>query len=296
MHVEPILDAFYAIRSNITSPAQSNDVLASSKLILFTNFSSFSNTNGSGFTPSGIRCSPIPRLYWLHVGVDVGRFQVSSNFTSSRNGTSLVILSTQNELSGMDRVTRDGIIQLDVGEQMNCFSNSSLDNFWSGFRLDSLMNPLVAFYVGRTTSWSTSGTAVVYDRIMVNVGNGWNSTYNRFIAPLDGSYYFSWSFGYEAGNSPTMQIFINGTSKLSATAGVGSAITTGIGIAAKSYVVTMAKYDYLEVRSGNVPLYSDESNFQITLGGFLYSPVKGSWVNFFLYALTLFTYLYLHSL
>ena len=266
----------------MTSLARSNDQSSSAQPISFTSFSSFSNTNGSGFVPSGIRCSPISRLYWLHVGVDVGPLQgVNTSLSSSRNGTGLVILSTLSELNGMDRVTRDGIIQLDVGEQMNCFSNSSLSTFWSGFRLDSLMKPLVAFYVGRTTSWATSNTAVVYDRIMVNMGNGWNSVSNRFIAPFTGTYYFSLSFGYEAGSSPNFQVVINGALKLYAIVGVGNAITNGIGIAAKSYMVTMAKDDYLEVRTGSVKSYSDEINLQMTLGGFLYSPVKESLVNLF---------------
>ena len=276
-YLEPILDAFCAIKPEMTSPVQSND---KSQPVLFSNFSSFSNTNGSVFTPSGIRCSPIPRLYWLHVGADIGFLQgVNTNFVSSRNSTSLVLLTTQNELNGTDRVTRDGIIQLEAGEQMNCFSNSSLNTFWSGFRLDSLMKPLIAFYVGRTTPWTTFNTAVMYDRIFFNVGNGWNSTSNRFIAPRNGTYYFSLSFGYKPGSSPNFQIFINVTSKLFSAIGVSSTMTTGIGIAAKSYMITMARYDRLEVRTGGGPLYSDANNFQMALVGFLYSPVEGSLVN-----------------
>ena len=282
VHLEPILDAFCAIRSEMMSPGQSNDVPASAQPTLFTNFSSFSNTNGRSFIPSGIRCSPIPRLYWLHVGVDVEALQGAyTNFTSSRNDTSLVLLSTQNELNGVDRVTRDGIIQLDVGEQMNCFSNSSRNTFWMGFRLDSLMKPLIAFYVGRTASWTQSTSAVVYDQIMVNIGGGWNIISNRFIAPVTGTYYFSLSLGYEAGNSPNFQILINNTPKLGATAGVGSIMTSGIGIIAKSYMVTMTQDDFLEVRTSNAQSYSDENNFQMTLGGFLYSPRQCSMVNFF---------------
>ena len=142
------------------------------------------------------------------------------------------------------------------------------------------MKPLVAFYVGRTTSWSTPSTAVGYDRIFFNMGNGWNSTSNRFIAPRNGTYYFSLSFGYKPGNLPNFQILLNGTMKLSLNVGVVKGITTGIGIVAKSYMVSMGRYDYLEVRTG-AQFYSDGTNFQITLGGFLYSPVHDSMASFY---------------
>ena len=176
-------------------------------------------------------------------------------------------------------MSRDGLISLDVGEEMAFFTNTSFNTFWSGFRIDSLMKPLIAFYVARTKSMVTSTSLVDFDKLLVNVGKGWDKTTNRFIAPNNGTYYFCLSFGYEAGKFVTFQLSVNGVPKLTATVASDKTIKDGISIAAKSYMMVLKEHDYIEVSSLDDPLYSDEKSLQTAFGGFLYTPVSGSTVN-----------------
>ena len=281
--IEPVLDAFDAVRlESNTSPIPSLSTLYDTvpKKIYFSKYSTFSTTDRSSFVSSGISCSPTPRLYWLHIAIDIPSYQKAYIYVSSTiNDTSLTILSTQNYLNDTDRISRDGLINLDDGEEVTFFSNNSFNTLWSGFRLDSLMKPLIAFYVARTKSWATTGSAVIFDQLLINVGSGWDKTSNRFIVPNNGTYYFCLSFGYEAGKTITFQLLLNGNIKLATVVTADTTIKDGVSIAAKSYMAKLKELDYVEINSLTDPSYSDEKNLQIAFGGFLYSPLGGTMVN-----------------
>ena len=65
-----------------------------------------------------------------------------------------------------------------------------LQTAWTMFRLDDLIQPLIGFSV--TSNLGMTGSGVVqFNGILVNLGNGWNRSTNKFVAPINGTYFLS---------------------------------------------------------------------------------------------------------
>ena len=81
-------------------------------------------------------------------------------------------------------------VTLSVSNEYLLFSSSNLETSWLGFRLDNLLNPLVAFGV-QLTKTSNFIDSVIFDRILVNEGKSYKTNEGMFVAPLKGIYFFT---------------------------------------------------------------------------------------------------------
>jgi hypothetical protein len=142
----------------------------------------------------------VRRLYWMHIGVEI---PVMTQACAQVSNTSLVVnktvLDNHHEIH-----SRSGVVPLKPGTQVSVISTQSVATaYWSGFLLDNLMDPLVAFYVGRSSSTSPNDVITVigfnkkitYDTVIVNEGNAWDAENSCFRVPHVGLYLFSVSIG-----------------------------------------------------------------------------------------------------
>jgi hypothetical protein len=115
-------------------------------------------------------------------GLLVSHQQFDGEFVTSRHDIQYVNENQQLYLSTTHDLQSDGFVQTS----------------WCGFKLDDVMNRTVLFSVARTTNYTATASStepIVFDKPYSNLGQGWDScnTTNRFIAPVDGIYFLSWS-------------------------------------------------------------------------------------------------------
>jgi hypothetical protein len=137
-------------------------------------------------------------LYWMHIGVEVpansqayARLSTDTNFSFFINKTDVD--------SSPGTISRSGLVPLEPETHLSVISRYPVTSaYWSGFLLNNLMNPLVAFYVGRSNSTKPTdyistidSQHITYDTVIVNDGNGWNAENSQFKAPHTGIYLFS---------------------------------------------------------------------------------------------------------
>src|SRR5262249_55905858 len=146
---------------------------------------------------------PESGVYWFQLAAGVP----GTNTTDTRlNGLQypVVTYSTSNLLPD-DVMTTDTIqfvnstAQLTVTNQMTLFgyaANGYMGTCLLGIRLDTVMDPLSQVYFAlqltQNATVATSTTPIPFDRVLINVGNGWNPTSSAFKAPsgLAGTYFF----------------------------------------------------------------------------------------------------------
>jgi hypothetical protein len=89
------------------------------------------------------------------------------------------------------------------------YSDSLLQTTWSGFNLDSLMDSLVVIRAARTSNFA--GTTVVFDEMLINVGQGWDQcSGNQFVVPRAGIYFLSWISASVPNSDVVVSMYING--------------------------------------------------------------------------------------
>jgi hypothetical protein len=74
---------------------------------------------------------------------------------------------------------------------------------WVGFCIDNIISSLIIFSVVRSQPTGTIalGQSIVYDKILLNVGSGWQTSASPFVAPLSGNYYLAFRDGVDARSS-----------------------------------------------------------------------------------------------
>ena len=211
-------DAFFAMgnktaSSDMISPIQFDKVFA-------TSLSSFNKNSSSVSTVK-------TGLYWMHVAIDVPPNVTCDVYLSSLIINRILSLAKPYPLSGEDTISRDAIIKVQSGVDVIMTSNFTFQRaYWAGFRIDTMMSPLICFYVGRSTSVSTQGQITGFDQVLVNEGHGWNSTLSAFLTPRSGIYLFSFSVGITMFRKAKINLQVNGITVVTSCTGVGSAITT----------------------------------------------------------------------
>ena len=126
-------------------------------------------------------------LYWMHVAIDVPSNVNCDAYLSSSILNRVLSLVKSYSLSNQDTMSRDAIIRVQSDVDVTMKSNFQFQGaYWAGFRIDTMMSPLVCFYVGRSTSVNTPGQITDFDQVLVNEGLGWNSTSSAFITPRNG--------------------------------------------------------------------------------------------------------------
>ena len=167
-------------------------------------------------------------LYWMHMAIDVPP-NVNCDAYLSLPNRSLSLVKSYS-LSNKDTMSRDAIIRVQSDVYVTMKSNFQFQGaYWAGFRIDTMMSPLVCFYVGRSTSVNTPGQITDFDQVLVNEGLGWNSTRSAFITPRSGIYFFSFSGGISSSQHAVNVLQVNGITVMISYPGVSSLIPSGGG-------------------------------------------------------------------
>jgi len=104
-----------------------------------------------------------------------------------------------------------------------------------------------SFFVLNENGSTPSGTSkATFNTVSINVGSCWSSTNNRFTAPIDGNYEFSYSLLNSAASAFTIEFRKNGSAMTLGTFPRGYSSTqytpcTGSGI------LTLSQNDYIEI-------------------------------------------------
>jgi hypothetical protein len=233
-------------------------------------------------------------LYWMHIGVEIPMMtQACVQVSNTRLAVNKTVLDNHHEIH-----SRSGVVSLEPETQVSVISTQSVATvYWSGFSLDNLMDPLVAFYVGRSSSTSPNDVITVvgfykkitYDTVIVNEGNAWDPENSCFKAQHVGLYLFSVSVGNKndiplnATEGITSMFYLTVDRPLeelrtSATIGrVDVGDDRHISIMSTSLLVQLAANDTVYVTCHKTDhIYSDPITLATSLSGFYYRPVTVS--------------------
>ena len=201
---------------------------------------------------------------------------VSLSLEGYSMGTDLSHKSTSH--NGWETTSRDAIYTFTQGTKLyiSLYEGKSASNVlkqssWSAYLLDSLMYPLITFFVGRNSSFSGNGK-VIFTSTFVNVGNAWNSVSNIFTAPRNGTYVFSMSCGAQSGQPCHLYIKLN--SALAQGMAMNGTSRNGTDMTSRTFAMFFAVNSTMYVTSYNASLFSD-NGYQLSFSGFLYEPVNG---------------------
>ena len=152
---------------------------------------------------------------------------------------------------------------------------------WSGFRLDNIMRPLIAFSVARSSVFNMPVQSIHYDKVLMNVGGGWSALNDSFIAPLRGIYFFSWSCGVTKNNYTHLLLRLNGYRLYSAAASVSSVIPSfnSYDFLTRTAMLSLNVSDTVDTIIYDAFIYSDPGHLLIDFHGFYYCPMNGVQVS-----------------
>ncbi len=139
-----------------------------------------------------------------------------------------------------------------------------------GFRIDNIISPQMYFSVQCTSSY-TSGY-IVFDKVLVNVGNAWSKTVSKFKAPYTGNYFFSFATAVQGSNNGGVALHINSKPKayVQINDGSGHNDTT---IVRGAVMVSLSINDFASFKVLTTA-YSTADGLT-NAQGFYYSPVDG---------------------
>ena len=109
--------------------------------------------------------------------------------------------------------------------------------------------------------------------VSINIGNGWSQNTNSFIAPYDGVYYFSYSFGVPT--SQELSSSLNVTSLIGTRTVCRADVThnNGLDLASRGCLLFLAQGDVVQWQQFNGSM--DSSYEEVSFRGFYYSPAQG---------------------
>ena len=267
------LDAFNAIR-NSTAIGSNTTV----------SFHSIDTTSQSNFNPSSMSLNNpsliVQSLYWMHIAVDAPPFTPSTLQLSDK---SMSIYVNQTTTNVTVTLAMSGVITVRSNTQLNLitFSNSSAI-YWSAFRIDNLVYPLIAFRVVRTTSLTSMGQ-ITFDMVLLNEGNAWNITGDKFMAPYDGIYLFSFSGGIRYQQGAVLYLARNTATLMRAPGAYGDIFQSGVDMVSKTCLLNLNATDLIHLNLIQRSfLYSDSTYRPITFSGFYYNPIRSPQVGLML--------------
>ena len=86
-------------------------------------------------------------------------------------------------------------MSLSASTEQPLYSSLLLDTSVLGFRIDKLFSPLIAFAVQPTIGsiQFDNNYSIIFNRVLVNEGQGFQISNNTFVAPENGAYFFTFS-------------------------------------------------------------------------------------------------------
>ena len=234
------------------------------------------NLSTSEFTP------PLTGLYCLHWSISLkNKNYIDISLNGGPHTPDIIKYGSQ---SIDDITSRDELVTL-ASKQKKLFLSSDYDTIhsdsgptsFSGFHLDSTMNPAIAFSFGRSTVTSNYGT-IPFDIVVVDTHNSWNYGQHTYTIPQDGTYVITLMTATNKDIMSRSRIrlyndlkFITGINCANQCKYTSREITLS-----KTVIIACKKRSKLYASlENNEPIYSD-FRYHTALMGFLYTPQDGT--------------------
>jgi hypothetical protein len=252
--------------------------------VLFDNVQVFQLSNNEQYdTSSGTLSVVQTGLYWFHLSAGVPPFTSVSYNIRGLSPISIGI-NKNNTAYGKDQVSTDGIAWVTGGSKLfvttdyGLLSNGQVPHTaWLWLRLDVAMQPLVAFYVTSSQSWTNTNSNVTYDNVLVNEGQGWNSASNAFIAPYQGLYFFSFGIATTSSNIACITLTLNSGYVCMRNCVNETTVHNGVEVSRAAVMLSLQQDDVISGKITPSPIslplldYGNEQGIMY-LQGFLYAP------------------------
>ena len=198
------------------------------------------------------------------VGINVNNVHLASNifYDSSHTGT--------------DIISRTVITYLNVGDRLYtrcreqyCSLNSSIDHQLTtllGFFYSPYRSVPISWWVGKRNNTWVYGEAYpfVFDDILINQGNGWNETTNKYVVPLAGVYYIHLTTG-TVGSHSKLELMRNGLAVMNVqveTNEISNFVTS------RAIILPLKKHEQLCIKQPNGYRVKSNDHKQASFSGF----------------------------
>ena len=218
-------------------------------------------------------------LYWFHFSAGVPnatRASVRLNGVSNPAG-----IFKNNTAFANDQATGDtlqwvsGPSSLSLSTDYSLYSGQYKQVAWLGFRIDTIMNPLVAFLVARDTPPHSQplppGTQLAYNRIIVNEGNAWQASNNSFVVPFPGVYVFAFTTPSNSTKESKIWMYVNSVERYVSC--LCEAKHNDVEYTRVMTVVSLNASDIVSFHVNFSILYSD-AHLLMSVQGFYYQPIS----------------------
>ena len=224
--------------------------------------------------------TPQHGLYWFHLRAWSNENSMVDYSMKGINGMpSIGVLRTQPK-TGTDAPSRDDLRWLIKRTALYITSPTTPigDTYvnamstWIGFKIDDLMDPLIAFnvYQDQTIMTPSSPLPVPFTNIVLNEGNGWNSSSYKFVVPVTGVYIFSYSTASTAGVPSLFNLVID--NNILYNAEISDTAHPGIVSSSRSVPVSVIQGQSVWITGNGKQSYGNQYQLS-SFKGFLYSPV-----------------------
>ena len=209
-------------------------------------------------------------FYWMSMSVDIPNY-TQVNLTMNDE---FLLVKTNVFLKVADTLSKDELFHIDNQDGhlsvISLFSTNAI--YGSGFQLDKFFYPLTAFHVASLHCLEQN--PIELKAIYHNIGNAWNISTNKFVAPHDGLYYFSVNIKIPVGLGFEYKIMHNGNVECSLQKGMANNFISrgNFDFMSKSCFVKMKVMDQMELWGVKGYICTSTNNEQISLSGFNYSP------------------------
>ena len=254
-----------------------NNLLAASSVV---RFDTLSLNDGKGFDGNNnFFTVPEDGIYWFHMSVGIPGLTLC-DYKMTAGSLTLSVIRTAALYTDLDVTSRSDMLQLKKGQRLfisstySLFSDTLVQTSWSGFRLDSVMNPCIAFaVVSKTSTIMTGNQFVKLDSVFIDTHVAWNSSASYYTTPKTGLYFISFHCSANSVYNAvqTVYVYVN-TAQVSnnyITLDPGS--QSGSETISSSLLVVLYKGDKLQLYLNGNSFFSD-STLQTSLSGFLYQP------------------------
>jgi hypothetical protein len=227
-------------------------------------------------------------IYWLQMASAV---PANSTTNMSLNGLTYpaVVYTNSSVYTFNDIMVADTLqyvstsMMLTVSSQMIQYGVTNFTTVGTsllGFRIDSIMSTFQVYFSLQLTHdipGTNNGTRAKFDRVLLNVGGGWNTKMHAFQAPVAGIYFISFATSSDAVNSALMSIQMNGVTVGSVCVcdipGTGPS-HNGVQVARGALMLSLSTTDVITFKNPDSGVAIRGSPDGLTNAqGFLYNPV-----------------------
>ena len=221
-------------------------------------------------------------LYYFHYSAGV---PANSMVCYKMNGLNFTIGIIKTDTGyPEDQVTTDNMQWIDANTSLSVSTSYVMFNqgplsqsAWLWFRIDTAMQPIVAFRVALSKQLSAPplGSVLKFDTVLLNEGQGWNRTISQFIAPVAGYYFASLGVAALGGYKSCMYLAVNTQTPL-CTCLQEMNSRNNIETVRNALMVYLNQGDvmYGQVYDNVTSYYYSDNTFPVFLQAFLYSPAN----------------------